>query len=258
MSDQPNPSDEKNPVIEQFIERLTQRPLPSNPMARVRTLAKELAEGAAAGHWNMYLYTFRGALTTDQEAILTYFSKRWNEKQPGLDLLIGNQYLQHYSPNSDTLVITRQAFDLLDEAEPASIFISYKRSESSAFALLVLARLKAEGLEPFLDLSLVPGEDWQKGLKERIQGYDYLIALLGNETLKSEVCIQELTWALEAGVDIIPVWHNGFLYRSSEWNLPPAVESALQNTHTIRVIEESTLAYNNAIVELLNRFGVTP
>jgi hypothetical protein len=258
MSEEQNGDDEKNPIVEQFIERLTQRPLPSNPMARVRTLAKELAEGAAAGHWRMYLYTFRGELTGDQEYILTYLEKRWKNNNPGLDLLIGNQYLQQYSPNSDTYVISREAFDLLDEVEPASIFISYKRSESSAFALLVLARLKAEGLEPFIDLSLVPGEDWQKGLKERIQGYDYLIALLGKETLKSEVCIQELTWATEADVKIIPVWHNNFIYRSSEWTLPPTIESLLQNTHTIRVIEESALAYNNAIVELLNRFGVTP
>jgi len=258
VSDEQNTPEEKDPLYEQFLERILERPLPQNPMQRVRTLAKELAEGAAVGHWSMYLYTFRGALMGDQDHLLAYMTKRWNDNFPGFDLLMGNQYLQPYSPNSDTLVLTREAFELLDEAEPASIFVSYKRSESSAFALLVLARLKAEGLEPFLDLSLVPGEDWQKGLKERIQKYDHLIALLGKETLKSDVCIQEFTWALEAGVNIIPVWHNGFVYRSGEWNLPPAIDSALQNTHTIRVIEESALAYNNAIVELLNRFGVTP
>ena len=171
---------------------------------------------------------------------------------------MGNQYLQPYSPNSDTLVITRQAFDLLDEAEPASIFISYKRSESSAFALLVLARLKAEGLEPFVDLSLVPGEDWQKGLKDRIQKFDHLIALIGKETLKSEVCIQELTWAMEAGMNILPVWHNNFSYKSSEWTLPPPIDVLLGHTHTIRVIEESALAYNNAIVELLKSLRRSP
>lgn len=32
----------------------------------------------------------------------------------------------------------------------------------------------------------------------------------------------------------------------------------LNTRHTIRVLEESALAYNNAIVELLNRFGITP
>ncbi|MBZ0286406.1 MAG: toll/interleukin-1 receptor domain-containing protein [Anaerolineae bacterium] len=258
MSDEQSTPAATDPAFDAFLARLLERPLPQNPMQRVRILAKELAEGAAVGHWRMYLYTFRGELTGDQENTLIYLQKRWGENAPSLDLLMGNQYLQPYSPNSDTLVITRQAFDLLDEAEPASIFISYKRSESSAFALLVLARLKAEGLEPFLDLSLVPGEDWQKGLKERIQKFDHLVALLGKETLRSEVCIQELTWAIEADVNILPVWHNGFVYRSSEWTLPPAIDTLLASTHTIRVIEESALAYNNAIVQLLNRFGVTP
>ncbi|MBZ0276220.1 MAG: hypothetical protein K8I60_08755, partial [Anaerolineae bacterium] len=73
-----------------------------------------------------------------------------------------------------------------------------------------------------------------------------------------EVCLKEITWAIESGLSIIPVWHNGFTYRSADWSLAPAVDQALSKTHTIRVIEESAVAYNNALVELLNRFGVTP
>jgi hypothetical protein len=250
-------SDER---FEQFMKEVVSREVPSNPMSRIRTMAKELAEGAVHGHWSIYLYTFRGQLMDmeGQQELLTYLNRRWGEKHPPLDLLITNQYVQLLNGSSDTLTITREAFALLDEVEPANIFISYKRSESSAFALLVLARLKAAGLEPFLDLSLVPGEDWEKGLKERIQKYDHLIALIGKETLKSEVCIKELTWALEARLNLIPVWHNGFTYKSDAWTLPPAIDTALRQTHTIRVIEESALGYNNAIVELLNRFGVTP
>src|SRR6185369_7641150 len=128
MSDEQTTPVESDPAFDAFLARLMERPLPQNPMQRVRTLAKELAEGAAANYWRMYLYTFRGQLTGDQEKTLVYLEKRWGENFPSLDLLMGNQYLQRYSPDSDTLVITRQAFDLLDEAEPASIFISYKRS----------------------------------------------------------------------------------------------------------------------------------
>lgn len=241
-----------------WLERVCQRPLPSNPILRVRTLAKELAEGAAENHWRIYLYTFRGELTTDQEELVAYLEQRWSGDAPGFDLLLTNQYVTPYSEGSDTLVITRQAFDLLETAEPANIFISYKRSESSAFALLVLARLKQAGLEPFLDLALVPGEDWEKALRERIQRYQYLVALIGPETLKSNVCLKEITWAIESGLRIIPIWHNGFTYRPLEWSIPPEIDAVLQNTHTIRVLEESALAYNNAIVELLNRFGLTP
>jgi hypothetical protein len=240
--------------MDEFIAQVSQQPLPTHPMDRVRLLAKELAAGAAAGLWDVYLYTFRWEPNEDN--VIQYLEKRWNKQHPNLEILVSSEYL---TKGNDVLILTRSAFDLLDEAEPANIFISYKRSESSAFALLVLARLKAAGLEPFVDLSLVPGENWQAGLRERIQKYDYLIALLGKDTLHSEVVQEEITMALDAGLTILPVWHNGFTYKSGEWdNIPVKIDKLLSTTHTIRVIEESALAYNNAIVELLNRFGVTP
>ncbi len=239
--------------LETFIEKVSQRPLPNNPLARVRTLAKELAEGAVEGVWDTYISTFRGEI--NQRQVMEYNTRRWNDKPPRIALLLSNGYV---TLDTNSFVINKSAFDLLEEVESATIFISYKRSESSAFALLVLARLKAEGLEPFLDVSLVPGEDWQAGLKERIQKYDYFISLLGKETLNSTVATQEISWALEAGLTIIPIWHNGFKYERGAWNLPTLIDTALSGTHTIRVIEESTLGYNNAIVELLNRFGITP
>src|SRR5690348_9293802 len=97
----PEEEQKSDPAFDAFLARVLERPLPQNPMQRVRTLAKELAEGAAVGHWRMYLYTFRGQLTGDQENTLTYMDKRWGENFPSLDLLMGNQYLQPYSPNSD-------------------------------------------------------------------------------------------------------------------------------------------------------------
>lgn len=239
--------------LETFIEKVCQRPLPQNPITRVHIFAKELAEGAVENVWDTFVSTFRGGI--NQRQVMEYIAKRWNDDCPRISLLASNGYITF---ESNGFVLNKSAFDLLESAPPATIFISYKRSESSAFALLVLARLKAEGLEPFLDVSLVPGEDWQAGLKARIQKYDYFISLLGRETLNSQVAIQEITWALEADLTIIPIWHNGFKYESGTWNLPTPVDAALSGTHTIRVIEESALGYNNAIVELLNRFGITP
>lgn len=241
-------------TLDEFVAKITQQPLPGHPMERVRILAKELAEGAVAGLWDVYIFTFRNEI--NDEAVDSYLQKRWNGEYPNLEILISNEYLKK---SGDTLYITREAFALLDEVESAKIFISYRRRESSAFALLVLARLKAAGLEAFVDLSLVPGEDWQKGLRERIQKYSYLIALMSKDTLNSEVVIEELVTAIDAGLTIIPIWHGGFVYTSGEWDkIPVKVDKLLSSTHTIRVLEESALAYNNAIVELLNRFGVTP
>ncbi len=246
--------------FDRFMGRVTQRALPENPMTRIRTLAKELAEGAAIGLWGIAFRMFRGQLVTsdDQQDLLRYLSQRWNDASPHFGLLISNGYLKYDSADND-VYITKEAFDLIDESEPANVFISYKRSDSSAFALLVLARMKAAGIEPFLDLALQPGDDWEKGLKERILKYQYLVALLSHDTLKSEVCIKEISWAIEAGLAIIPIWHNGFVYKSGAWDaLSVKVDAALSKTHTIRVIEESALGYNNALVELLNRFGVMP
>ncbi|MBN8619496.1 MAG: toll/interleukin-1 receptor domain-containing protein [Anaerolineae bacterium] len=246
--------------MENFLASVGQRALPHNPMQRVRVLAKELAEGAAQGLWGVGIGTFRGM--PNDTAVQQYIQARWGDALPNLGILVSYGYLSFNahagSSSQGELVIMKAAFDLIDEGEEANIFISYKRSESSAFALLVLARLKAAGMEPFLDLALQPGDDWERGLRERIQRYQYLIAILGPETLRSEVCLREISWAIEAGLQIIPIWHNGFTYVSGAWDVSLKVDTALSKTHTIRVIEESALGYNNALVELLNRFGVTP
>jgi hypothetical protein len=161
-------------------------------------------------------------------------------------------------PRGEGFEITKAAFDLVEEVEPSKIFISYKRSDSSAFALLVLARLKQYGLDPFLDMTIQPGEDWHAQLKENIQKRDYFVLLLGKQTLKSDVVLKEISWALEAQATIIPVWHNGFRYRAERWGLSLQLDDILRNTHSIQVKEESASGYNTGLVELLNRLGITP
>lgn len=232
--------------------------MPSNSISRIRTLAKELAEGAADELWDVYVETYE-QLVGDTTVFVPYSNnlkqyliERWNNNYPNFLLLMSNDYLER-SPGY--FRVTDLAFQLIDEVEPSTIFISYRRKDSSAFALLVLKSLKSEGLDAFLDMSLEPGEEWHQGLKERIQQRDYFIVLIGKETLNSEVVRKEILWAMEAGSTIIPVWHNGF---NSEWDGSPEIDKVLDRKHAIRVIEESTLAYNNAIVELLNRFGITP
>jgi hypothetical protein len=119
--------------------------------------------------------------------------------------------------------------------------------------------MKTHGLEAFLDMALIPGEDWHAGLKERIQQYDYLIVILGQETLSSEYVTKEIAWALEAELRIIPIWHNEFKYESNKWSLPPEIHETLSRKHAIEVKEESALGYETAIIELLNKnFGITP
>jgi hypothetical protein len=254
--------------IQDYLTQVTQRALPKNPMARVRTLAKELAEGASEELWWTTIsisYATEGEdvdkiFSNRNENLDAYFAARWGRKPPIISLLEKNGYLSisQQSRFGIDYDITKAAFDLLEEVEPSTAFISYRRADSSAFALLVLARMKAEGLDAFLDLSITPGDNWQTHIREQVQNRDYLILLLGQDTLSSDVVKQEIEWAIDSGAAIIPMWHNRFKYEGNHWNLSARVHDLLSNTHTIRVLEESALAYNNAIVELLNRFGVTP
>lgn len=260
-----------DPRYQAFLERVRQRSLPTNPITRMKTLAKELSEGTVEELWN-YVLPLESVPYTGEDggnysryelassALKDYLAKRWNGKYPAFDFLELNGYMTQYQNNRFDLGwrLNASAFALLEETEPARIFISYRRKESSAFALLVLARLKLAGLDAFLDMTIQPGDNWQTHLKSQIQSRETFVLLLGRDSLASDVVHQEIMWALEFNKDIIPMWHNGFAYQPGVFSLPPQIDKVLQTTHTIRVLEESALGYNNAIIELLNRFGVTP
>jgi hypothetical protein len=121
-------------TIEEFIEKCQKRPLPSNLMARVKLLARELAEGASNKLWSIRIDI------NSQEwhsKILPFLRSRvegfdYNTEFP---LFYVSEFL---TPNDTSGLriseLTKSAFALLNEAPPAFIFISYKRSESSAFA----------------------------------------------------------------------------------------------------------------------------
>ncbi len=249
---------EQSPV-EAFMQRVAVVPLPSSPMARMRLFAKEVAMGCLEGLWPV-------ADFLREQNYYRYKIDRWVDSAPDEALLIQNGYFSRTSQSApgstgltfNTIRIEKPAFDLIEEVEPSEIFISYRRKDSSALALLVLARLKAAGLNPFLDLSIQPGANWHAHLRDQIATRDYFVLLIGQETLASPYVQQEIQWALETDAAILPIWHNEFEYRSGVIELPPEIDRLLTSTHTIRVLEESALAYNNAIVELLNRFGVTP
>lgn len=256
-----------------YIEMVKQYPLPRNPMGQIRLLAKELAGGATYQLWSFQIEarmqdinendpTAQRLIPTN-EAMRTYLQDRWDgfATFPDIRLLERMGYLSEVASDrfSITYMLTQAAFQLLEVTEPDKIFISYKRSDSSAFALLVMTMLKNAGLNPFLDLALVPGEDWSAGLKDRIESADYFVLLLGQNTLDSHVVREEINWALDANKVIVPIWHSGFVYQSGQWDdIPLKLDKLLSMTHTIRVLEENPLAYYNAIIELMNRLGFTP
>ena len=247
--------------LDRFLEERTNTRIPSGDVARVKLLAKELALGVANGLWDS---SFNDVGIGNRRA---YLAARWSIRYLDSDwhvlneLLIGLELAEPvgYTAHGGVSKLTKAAFDLIDETEPYDIFISYKRSESSAFALLVLARLKEYSLVPFVDMALEAGGNWHAELEERIKGCDYFIILLGKETLASPTTIKEIKWALDYKKPIIPVWHSEFDIGDSRWaKVVSKVKDAIQETNAIRVTDESASGYNTAIVALLNRFGITP
>ena len=246
--------------LDKFLEEREKIQIPDGDVARVRLLAKELARGVYKKLWKGTFFVNRGEYISRTELLYKYFEQRWeatDDVSHYLELLQGHGYIEKL--NNSSYQLSNAAFELLREPEPYNIFISYKHSESSAFALLVLARLKQHGLVPFVDMALEAGGNWHAELEDRIKKCDYFIILLGKETLTSEMTVKEIKWAIEYKKTIIPVWHSEFDPSLDKWkNIDCKVKSAIKRTNAIRVLEESASRYNSAIVKLLNRFGVTP
>ena len=264
--------DADNTNLNEFIRSLPE--LPSNDIARIRLLAKELASGV---HWDLWPATIvtlpsdtvGGELVPLDTNLSEYLRERWGDSNVGrrLTLLQGHGFVNR--ARYDTFRVSGDAFDLLHEREAHfgedgivayDTFISYRRAESSAFALLVNNTLDGHGLMPFVDMSLELGEDMHSGLKERVKQCTYFIVLIGRKTLESMWTVREISWALEFDKPFWPIWHNDFSFLRDEWpDLPDDVVEAVERRNAIVVAEESANGYRNAISEmLLKGFDIKP
>ena len=182
------------------------------------------------------------------------------------DLLIANNFLLEPADvyRNMNYELLQSSFELLQEIEPTTIFISYKRDQSSAFALLTLKYLKQFDLEAFLDLSIDPGDNWHASLEKKIEDCQFMVLLLGKTTLSSENVCKEIMWALDQKKEIIPIRQPDFSFCNIVWpdNLSLEVQEKISKkvnlTNAIRIQEESALEYHKAMTALLNRFGITP
>ncbi|NDJ79155.1 MAG: toll/interleukin-1 receptor domain-containing protein [Chloroflexi bacterium] len=241
-------------------------PVPDDPVQRIHHLARDLAYGAVYGLWTPESVVFRAgsqvvwADNATGMPLQTLLNK-WDAALPNIDLLAAFGYLYlRLEQNKRHYSLTGRAFELLQQPPATAIFISYSRRESSAFAMLILARIKAAlGLEPFLDMSIEPGDDWQERLQSEVEHAEYFIALIGPATLESDYVRQEIAWAMQTGAMVFPVWHHGF----GETHIAdfrarfPELDS-LFDRQAIRVSQENPVEYEAAIIQLLNRFGAMP
>src|SRR5262249_51031093 len=130
-------------------------------------------------------------------------------------------------------LLTEKALALLEQpAAPPSVFISYKRDQSSALALLIEARLRLAGNpNPFVDKNLTPGDEWHRKLEQTIKSCEYFISLIGPKTLESSMVIEEISWAKSARCKVISIWHG--------CSIDEKAPEVLREHHAIQVTGES-------------------
>lgn len=229
-------------------------PVPDDLVPRIHAFARDLAHAAAhdfcSGTFSFSASPSGESLlptnrTPDYEAV----ERKWDAtKRPKSALLATFGY---FESRSGGYVLTPKAFDLLSKpSTPPSVFISYKRDYSSTFGLLIECKLQSIGVQAFIDRSLDVGDEWHAQLETKVRRSKVFIVLLAPQTLESRFVCQEIKWALEEKVLIIPIWHSGF----SEKHIPDGI-SELSAKHSIKVLEESAKAYHDALEELVNRLG---
>lgn len=229
--------------------------------------AQDLAFGALNGWWQPVLTTYRGVpnFLDANDPNHAAFRAKWLEAEvpaPSFGLMAALGYLQvlPQETNSQTVtwLITREAFALLKQPFlPARIFISYRRRESSAFALLLEARLRLAGVDAegiFLDKDITLGELWEQRLERELTQADYVVCLIGPTTLDEGSWVLheiETVKRLRPRTPIIPVCHNGARLSS----LPAPLASSNGYEIGKPAAEETALDYEMAVSYVLNALG---
>ena len=223
-------------------------PLPKDPIQRIQRFAYVLAWGAINEKWDASLSYFRGELTDSGPR--QYIQEVWGNQPPALGLMMALGYMIIAREGNPILVqLTEKTFGLLNAPPPVSIFISYRRSVSSALAMLIAAELRVEGFRPFLDIrSIALGDEWHAILESRVRQSNIFIPVIGPTTLESDYVKEEVEWALEneTARRIIPIVHAGF----SPADLDKSPFPALAKKNPIHIREDNAADLFSAVQQL--------
>src|SRR5687768_14824304 len=133
------------------MENPLQQPPSNDPIQRVHEFARDLAYGVASGLWNVPIVVSYvgsgqlawnvdlGSIPESIDQFYEYVEKKWNDVPPSQYLMQSFEYfdLLRDSGSGDRMyLLTAKAFRLLEKpSRPPTVFISYKRDQSSALAL---------------------------------------------------------------------------------------------------------------------------
>jgi hypothetical protein len=91
--------------------------------------------------------------------------------------------------------------------EKQKIFFSYARANSE-FVLELAKDLRAAGANLWLDqLDIAPGERWDQSIQESLEKCETVLVILSPESVDSQNVMDEVSFALEGGKQVLPVLH---------------------------------------------------
>jgi hypothetical protein len=234
-------------------------PPPKDAVQRIHTLARDLAYGALHDHWNtLVAFSDSQGVQWSNTRIKNYSSSKWEGERPSVDLLVSFGFLEiapgRSQDNITSYRLTSKAFDLLGQAGPAEVYISHAAPDG-AVALMLLSRLKASGIDAYVDLT--EGASSRAFSEKQLRSRDTFLCIIGPGTLDTAHVQQDVLWAMETpDMRSLALWHEGL---SPENGLPE--DAAVANylaQNSIIVRDSSARAYNQAVGEVLNRFGFSP
>jgi len=85
-----------------------------------------------------------------------------------------------------------------------TIFVSHSSTDAEPVRTLV-ANLQAGGNQVWLDQDLTGGESWWSSILNQIRGCSVFVFAMSENSLQSEACALELTYARDLGLPILPV-----------------------------------------------------
>lgn len=87
----------------------------------------------------------------------------------------------------------------------SDVFISYSRQNIN-FTRQLVNQLEAASVSAWVDLQDIPGSaDWLDQINRGIESADNVLFIISPESLKSEICNEELRYARQLNKRIIPV-----------------------------------------------------
>ena len=111
------------------------------------------------------------------------------------------------------------------------IFISYSRKDKP-FVQDLVGKLEERGYDVWFDLQdILPSEKWWDSIKEGIDGSDNFVFIISPDSLKSDTCQRELTYAIQNKKRLLPILHQRV--GDDDWQHFPETVSAEEKNSRI-------------------------